>query len=558
MTTRKDLEKTAASVFGFTSLRNGQLEAMEAAVQGRDVLCVMPTGHGKSAIYQVPAMAVEGVAVVVSPLIALQRDQASAINAAAGMEANNGGVTAGDRAYVLNSAETEADTAEAWAAAEDPDEQRRAKFLFLAPEQLVREEVATRVAALDVSFLVIDEAHCVSAWGHGFRPDYLQLGRFARKLHRPVIALTATASAPVRREITEQLRLSDPLVIAQGFDRPNLRLEVVHHAAGPDKERAVSELLPELAGPGLLYVATRRETESYARMLRGRGLKAEAYHSGRRAGDREDIHARFLDDELDVVVATTAFGMGIDKPNVRFVVHGDVPDSVDSYYQEIGRAGRDGEPALAVLHYRSEDLGIRRYFAAKQPDEQALRELLAALDGGSTTTADLRRATGFSTRRVTGLANLLQAAGALRAVDGGYRARSGEREKAVAAAVEHARAREAMDQSRVDMMRQYTETGQCRRQFLLGYFGEELEKPCGNCDTCSRGTAEPDPASRADPAGQPFPLESAVNHPSWGAGMVMSYEAETVTVLFESEGYKTLSLALVEEKGLLHAAEVER
>ena len=548
--TRETLTRTALEVFGWETPRSGQMEAMTAVAEGRDVLCVMPTGHGKSAVYQVPAFALPGVAVVISPLIALQRDQADAINAAAGAT----------RAYVLNSHQSQGSIDAAWAAAEDPDEDRRAKFLFMAPEQLARDDVSARLKGLDVSILVIDEAHCVSAWGHDFRPDYLQLGGLVQSLGRPVVALTATAAPPVRDEIAEVLRLKDPFLVAQGFDRPNLHLSVHMHVDAEDKRRAVEESVLGLTHPGLVYVATRRETEEYAEELQKAGLRVAAYHSGRPAGDRKEVHRQFLDDELDVVVATTAFGMGIDKPNVRYVVHAGIPDSIDSYYQEIGRGGRDGEPAAAVLHYRPEDLGLRRFFASKRPDESSLRQLLAALraERGPVKQAQLAAKLGVSGRRLSGLLNLLREAGAVSQSKRGYRARKMSPNDAVAAAAEYAERRENIDQSRVDMARQYAETSGCRRQFLLGYFGEELPEPCGNCDNCDKAAAGTD-LPPAEPAGLtaaeaqqvPFPLQSAVTHSEWGPGVVMSYEDETVTVLFQAEGYKTLSVDLVVEKQLL-------
>lgn len=551
--TREDLLQTAAGIFSWDTFRDGQLEAMDAAVAGRDTLCVMPTGYGKSGIYQVPALTLPGVAVVVSPLIALQRDQADAINAAIGRV----------RAHVLNSTEPQGSIDEAWQAAGNPDETERAKFLFLAPEQLARGEVVERLSALDVSLLVIDEAHCVSSWGHDFRPDYLQLGSLVQTLGKPVLALTATAAPPVRSEIVTSLNLRDPLVLAHGFDRPNLHLAVHLHVSAEDKRRSVLETVPELTVPGLLYVATRRETEDYAAGLEERGVRADSYHSARRAKDRETVHQQFLTDELDVVAATSAFGMGIDKPNVRYVVHAAIPDSIDSYYQEIGRAGRDGEPARAVLHYRPEDLGLRRFFASKSPDAEGLHQLLAVLrthDGGSTS-AQLRTELGISSRKLGGLLNLLRESGAVTEDSGVYRAEVMNPDDAVAAAVEFAERREHIDQSRVDMARQYAETTGCRRQFLLGYFGEQLEQPCGNCDNCEKLAAQ-QTRTRGEPAGEPaaqeqarpFPLQSPVAHSEWGPGMVMSYDDGTVTVLFESEGYKTLSVELVLEKDLLKSA----
>lgn len=548
--TRRDLLHTATMVFGWDSFRDGQLEAMEAITRGRDAVCVMPTGYGKSAIYQVPALTLPGVAVVVSPLIALQRDQADAINEAIGRT----------RAYVLNSTMSQGSIEEAWAAAENPDEDVRAKFLFLAPEQLARDEVMDRLTALEVSLLVIDEAHCVCAWGHDFRPDYLQLGSLVSTLRRPVLALTATAAPPVRSEIIAALNLRDPLLVSHGFDRPNLHLAVHMHVEAEDKRRAVLDSIPELAGPGLLYVATRRDTEDYAAGLEERGMRSDFYHSARRSKDRREVHRQFLADEVDVVAATSAFGMGIDKPNVRFVVHAAISDSLDSYYQEIGRGGRDGEPSWAILHYRPEDLGLRRFYASKTPDTDGLQQLFAALrasDDGATA-AQLRSTLGVGARKLSGLLNLLQQAGAVTVDQGVFRAGPMAPDDALAAAVDFAQRREHIDQSRVDMARQYAETSGCRRQFLLGYFGELLDEPCGNCDNCDAAAAaakrSPAPehtGAQHEPEPEPFPLQSPVTHTEWGPGTVMSYDNGTVTVLFESEGYKTLSAELVVEKDLL-------
>lgn len=545
---RADLQRTASEVFGWDDFRPGQLEAMEAAVNGRDVVCVMPTGAGKSAVYQVPAMALPGTAVVVSPLIALQRDQAEAINEAVGSTV----------AYVLNSGQSQTYWDEAWAAAKRNDGNGTAKFLFLGPEQVAREEVLAQLEDLEVSLVVVDEAHCVSAWGHDFRPDYLQLDVLVRALDKPVVALTATAAPPVRAEIVEQLGMRDPVEISLGFDRPNLHLAAGRYEDADDKRRAILDQVARLDSPGLLYVATRRETEEYAEALQQSGLRADAYHAGRSHEDRHLIHEQFLADELDIVVATTAFGMGIDKPNVRFVVHADVPDSVDSYYQEIGRGGRDGEPTEIFLHYRPEDLGIRRFFAAKAADEDALSALYKAVKKRSepVSAADLRDELDLNARRVSSLLGQLEQSGSVSASDEGYSARSGVGVKtAVQNAVDFAEQRRNIEESRLEMMRQYAESSECRRRFLLNYFGEDAPDMCGFCDNCERAEQEGEelgPAESAAP--QPFPLQSRVVHREWGPGMVMSYEDETVTVLFESEGYKTLSLELVQQKDLLESA----
>ncbi|MDP9695315.1 UNVERIFIED_ORG: ATP-dependent DNA helicase RecQ [Arthrobacter globiformis] len=558
------LRQLAADAYGLPHLRDGQLAGMRALAQGRDVLAVMPTGYGKSAIYQVAALFIHrghkhpdataansarrGPAVVVSPLIALQEDQLD------GLLEDLGGASAA----AINSGRKDSEVQDAWEAAERGE----ATFLFLAPEQLAKTETVERLAAMDVSLFVVDEAHCVSSWGHDFRPDYLRLGEVRAQLgNPPVAALTATASPPVRDEIQQRLRMKDPLVLVHGFDRSNIRLDVVRHLEDRDKRRAVVEQVAELKGPGLLYAATRKDTETYAAELTERGLRAEAYHAGRKQSERDQVHEQFLDDELDVVVATTAFGMGIDKPNVRFVIHADIPESLDAYYQEIGRSGRDGDPAAAVLHYRPEDLGLRKFFGTHKPDEDALLGVLTALRAadGPVTQKALAEQTGIPTRRLTGLLNELQETRSVKALKRGIRLDTDAKlPKVVEQAVELAEARQRVDRSRIEMARGYAETDACRRQFLLGYFGEDLADPCGNCDNCADGSAyeeDYDDSAVAAAGGEAFPLQASVVHKEWGAGIVMRHEEDVITVLFEQEGYKTLSRQAVTEGKILTLAD---
>jgi len=535
--TANDISRVARETFGWDSLREDQLAAVQAAVAGRDVLAVMPTGYGKSAIYQLAGLLVDGPVIVVSPLIALQDDQLQDLNEAPGS----------GRAVAVNSSMPMRGQRQAW----EDAAAGAARFLFLAPEQLAKDDVVARLAELQPGLFVVDEAHCVSAWGHDFRPDYLQLGAVRERLGTPTaIALTATASQPVRREIVERLRLADPMEFVQSFDRPNLRLEVIRHHDQGVKEADLVEQVSHLPLPGLVYVARRKATVEYAEALAAAGLRARPYHAGLKAAERRQVHEDFQADRLDVVVATTAFGMGIDKPNVRFVVHADITDSLDSYYQEIGRSGRDGEPAQAILHYRSEDLGLRTFFGTHHTDEDAVRAVAKALRaaGGPLKAAALRDQVGLPARRVTGIVNLLESAGVLTARRGGLRLDPGVRPaEAVRRAVETAETRQRIDDTRIEMMRGYAETDGCRRQYLLGYFGEELAETCGNCDNCLTGTAVDIADEDAD-----FPPQSAVVHKDWGPGIVMSVEDDRMTVLFDDEGYKTLSLQAIEgEPGLL-------
>ena len=546
------IRETARELLGYEEFRPGQEEAMQSVLSGQDTLAVLPSGAGKSAVYQVAGQLVDGPVLVVSPLIALQRDQVDRLDELDGLEG---------RAAQLNSALSTGDQRAALEGLADGT----VRHLFLAPEQLAKPEVVEAIAKAHPALFVVDEAHCVSAWGHDFRPDYLRLGGVVEQLGHPtVLALTATASPPVRAEIVERLGMRDARVVVAGFDRPEIRLEVDHHADAVGKQQGVLDrVLAEIGdgrGPGIVYSATRKGTEEIAEQLTERGLRARPYHAGLNKAEREDTQRAWMEDELDVVVATTAFGMGIDKPDTRFVVHAEPADSLDSYYQEIGRAGRDGKPALAVLVYRQEDLGLRRFFAAGTAAEEELQQVAglvqaaaaAGIDQG-VDVKDLREETGRGATPLARDLNLLEQVSAVVLDEDGsaLRVEEGPRpSEAAAAARELAEHHERVDQSRVEMMRGYAETTECRRQFLLGYFGEQLDDPCGNCDTCSSGAAEEQAA--VDEA-SPFPVETAVEHREWGSGIVMRVEDDRLVVLFDEVGYKTLGLAAVTEHGLLRA-----
>ncbi|MEU2349623.1 ATP-dependent DNA helicase RecQ [Modestobacter sp. NPDC049651] len=542
------IREAARELLGFEEFRPGQEAAMQSVLSGRDTLAVLPSGAGKSAVYTIAGTLVDGPVLVVSPLIALQRDQVQRLE---DIGADKVGAAA-----LLNSSLSDGRQREVLEQLQDGT----VRFVFLAPEQLARPEVVDAIRDAGPALFVVDEAHCVSAWGHDFRPDYLRLGGVVQQLGHPtVLALTATAAPPVRAEIVERLEMDDAEVIVAGFDRPEIRLEVEQQPDGQHKQYAILDRVTELAklGTGILYSATRKGTEEFAEELAGRGLRAAAYHAGLKKSDREEVQRQFMDDELDVVVATTAFGMGIDKPETRFVVHAEPADSIDSYYQEIGRAGRDGEPALAVLVYRQEDLGIRKFFAAGAPPEEELQQVAglvkagveAGLDGVDI--ADLREETGRPATPLVRDLNLLEQAGAVVLDDEGHAVPAADAPspgEAAAAARELAEHHIRVDESRIEMMRGYAETTGCRRQFLLGYFGEQLDEPCGNCDNCSAGLSQEQHTADAD---HPFPVDMAVEHTEWGPGLVMRHEDDRIVVLFEEVGYKTLGLQAVIDHHLL-------
>jgi ATP-dependent DNA helicase RecQ len=525
------VRRTAEDVFGHASLLPGQEEATRALLDGHDVLLVSPTGSGKSLTYQVAGLLMDRCTVVVSPLLALQQDQIEGLSEL-GPDA---------RAARISSAETEAQRAEALEAARTGE----VEFLFLAPEQLANPDVRREVADLAPSLVAVDEAHCVSAWGHDFRPDYFRLGELLEEVGSPrVVALTATAAPPVRADIVERLCLRDHRTVVTGFERENIALGVERCQTPEDAKRLVVDTVASAEGSGIVYCRTRKATEEYAAALEQAGRSTVVYHAGLGRKRRAAAHEAFMAGEVEVIVATSAFGMGIDKPDIRFVVHAQVPESPDTYYQEVGRAGRDGEPATATLVYRPEDLSLGRFFTGGIPDRDDVAAVLAAVEAtGGTDPREVGKRTGFGTRKAGRLLNLVEQV----EQTGGRLDAGGE---TIDAVVERAEAHRRLQQSRVDMMRGYAETDRCRAEFLLGYFGEELSDLCGTCDNCREGVATAGRPSQDDA----YPLQSQVRHEEFGSGTVTDLEEDRITVLFDDVGYRTLSLEVVEEQGLLERA----
>ena len=468
-----EVERVAREQLGFQSLRDGQEEAVRSVLGGRDTLVIQPTGSGKSAIYQAAGLLIDGATIVVSPLISLQKDQADAITEQPHTA----------EAAIVNSSLPVSEAREALAKAAEGD----LEFLFLAPEQLRKPETVAKLKEAEPSLFVIDEAHCISEWGHDFRPDYLSLGNVIEELGHPtVLALTATAAPEVRTEIVERLKMRDPKIFVRGFDRPNISLRVDAFQTEDDKLSGLIRRVRFAEKPGIVYVATRKNAETIMGLLQEEGIQALFYHAGLKSQDRHEIQDRFMNGDAEVIIATNAFGMGVDKADVRFVYHFDITESLDSYYQEVGRAGRDGEPSEAVLFYRPQDLGLRKFQAGSgKLETRQIEQIVEILrrEQEPVPPDEIAGETGLSKRKVTSVINRLQEIGAVEVTADGIRLSEDVNTSEAAELAAKAQERmKAARRERIEQMQRYAELSTCRREYLLRYFGDDFTGPCGNCD----------------------------------------------------------------------------
>jgi ATP-dependent DNA helicase RecQ len=473
-----DLRRTLREEFGFRRLRHGQEQVIRSVLAGRDTLAVMPTGAGKSLCYQLPGLELVGTTVIVSPLISLMKDQVDKL-AALGRTARRLDSTVGAAAERETLAELAAG---------------RVEFLFVTPERLAKGEFLDRLDGVTIDFVVVDEAHCVSRWGHDFRPDYLEIGAALDRLGRPpFLALTATAGPEVVADVREHLHAPDLEVVETGLYRPNLHLESELVDGDEAKRPRVVAALEETGGPAIVYVATVRHAEELAEHLRSAGLDAGAYHGRLPRARRTEVQDRFMAGELPAVVATNAFGMGIDKPDIRLVLHYDLPASPDAYYQEAGRAGRDGEPARCLLTYDPADAGVQKALLAsglpRPEDVPRLWQALAA--GGEQEEAALADAAGLSNGRArTALQALLRLQLAERANGAVRTARRDLPNGLVAHIAGEYQERAEHERERLARIERYAQTALCRWANLVAYFETGDDSPrawwCGHCDNCAR------------------------------------------------------------------------
>jgi ATP-dependent DNA helicase RecQ len=528
-----DLRAGLREKFGYETFNPGQEEVIARVMAGEDTLAILATGAGKSLTYQLPALLLDGTTIVVSPLIALMKDQLDMLA--------ERGVT---DTVALNSTLSE----DQEAVAIERIRSGQMKIVFVTPEKLEDDAFVALLQRLQIPLFVVDEAHCISQWGHDFRPAYLNLGKVIQQLRKPaVLALTATATPAVREDILVQLGIPHVKPIVKGFDRPNLRYEVKRAENEAGKLKILRELFErgELEGTGIVYTATIKNALEVQKHLHEElSLPAAVYHSKLQKHDRTAVHELFMAEAIRAVVATNAFGLGIDKPNIRFVVHYDLPGSIEAYTQEAGRAGRDGDLSRCVLIYRMSDTRVQNYFlTGKYPDIEEVQKVFGTLEifgsqEGGVSLTDLRKITQLPLTKLKVILALLKKSGFIEnARRGTYALTKGVREDMVLNLASY-ETKKKYDQSKLAMMLLYAETTGCRRRFILNYFGEDYEaETCGACDNCLQGNRVL--------ASSGYKIADVVYHPKFGQGTVERAEKDLVTVLFPNVGYKTLLASAV-------------
>ena len=470
--------------FGFSSFRDGQERLVAAALAGRDALGVLPTGGGKSLCYQVPALALPGLTLVLSPLISLMEDQTQrALSASIPAAFITSALSARERRTVLRDVLNGG-----------------IKLLFIAPERLETPGFMDTLGTVGVSLIAVDEAHCISEWGHDFRPSYRRLGVLRRKLTAPVMALTATATPRVRQDIVDVLSLNRPIWVVGSFDRPNLGWYVERADGHSAKMSAIRRLSRSEPGTALIYAGTRRVVETIRSDLARLGMPTAAYHAGLEPEARSRVQEEFLAGKTRKVVATNAFGMGVDKSDVRLVLHYQMPPTLESYYQEAGRAGRDGDAARCVALWGGDDQRLHRAFLDRSRPPirllmrsvRAIRRTVGAGKRGSVEVGPLLRAVGCAEEDLWTLLAALERLGVVRVYSQPGQAAEPDLvglnlDLGVhASGPDWSRARPLREEEGLRAVQRYATAPSCRRRALLGYFGDEM-RACGGCDVCEGG-----------------------------------------------------------------------